>query len=416
MSDGLFSQHKTRGRALWGTHAVWAYVLDTWMKKNTLDPKQEPEDWGGIEFDKLAHLLHLMWNALAETISEHGLAAVSFFSIYQTADGVHGPGPALPERERPNRHIHLLDALYILQSKLGEITPDAHLFRLGIRGVSGKRHYKVHLGRERTWLPLHLSQALPPAWEQRDEAYAKMLGELISGLSQEEIRALGTHQTKAGTIKALEYNVFVHLFRRFIDETEFIEKRGHVVQKGKRRGASDLPSLAYVIDEIRRKSNANANEACYRLGLGKLQKSAKQNDPVAKVAVEKIFQAPDTIWVKDVRDWETVGKRMEALHSYLVALRHVYLPGDPPVDPDEKLVWELTREKERTEGEKAITRIQAWYRVDLPALPEDAIAIYPWEELRGAVVVIFDSLKGETPYFERYKHYAQRYRRQNEAL
>lgn len=407
MTDGLVIRHMSNGRALWGTHALWAYVLNAWMKKNT-DPNTEPAEWGGIEFDKLANLVQLIWNEFAGRDPQGDSASVSFFSAYQSADGVHGPGPALPANGSLTRHIPLLDTLSMLQGSLKEITPDALMFRLGTREFAGRKQYKVHLGRERTWLPYHLSDTLTPAWEPRDKKHADMLAELISGLTQDEIRALGTHQTKSGTIKALEYNVFIHLFWRYIEETEFIEKRGHVVRKGKRRGSSDLPSLIYVIDEIGRKSRTN--QVPYRSGLEKLQKAAKQRYAMAEIPLQRIYESADSIWVKQITDWENVGKRLQCLHSYLIALRNIFLPGEPPVDMAEMSAWEEKRKIENEECGKAISQIRTWYGVKLPPMPESLRASYDWGGLRGAIVAIFDTLPGETEYHRKYQEAAMRYR------
>ena len=134
------------GRSLYGMHALWASILDCWQRTN-----EDTKAWNGIDFDKLAHCIHLLWNAL------HERHKVSFKSVYHSAQGVHGPGPALRERKYLSP-IHALDVISHIQESLKDIkNPDIYLFSLEKGEWRGGYKYNVKPGRERAYFPIHLS-------------------------------------------------------------------------------------------------------------------------------------------------------------------------------------------------------------------------------------------------------------------
>ena len=403
MGSPIKSQHMSLGRALWGTHALWAIVLDAWGRQNER-PGEGFEAWGGVEFDKLAHFLHLVWSRLLAR------SLVSFPSAYESADGVHGPGPAMERRDMWNRHVPALDAISHIQDALRD-NPDVLLFDLRLRSYRGKKHYKVFPGRERSGqLPLHLSGSLPPGFQDRDNDFVNAVIAVVNDLSQEEIRALGTHQSKTQTIEAIEYNVFIHLFRRMMDEVSRIEQPSCDVERRSKLGQSDLPSLESVVDEIERKSWSN--KAAYAAGWKKVCRKAKEGVEVAQVVIaDKVFDDPDRIWEKEVTDWRAIGKQMADLHAYVKVLRNIYCPPVERNDPEAKQRQRERLENEHEEGRLAAGRIASQFGCIVPPVPRGCHESFDWAALRRLIVWVFDSLPGVTYYRrERYEEIARRFR------
>ncbi len=394
----VLPRHSSNGRALWGIHAVWVTVLDDWIRKNTALRETE-KSWRGIEFDKFAHVLHLTWNALQEQ------KRVSFRSVYYSADGVHGPGPALERRDQADRHVHALDAIDHIQGILQELTPNIHLFDLRVKTYDQTRQFSVLPGQPRAYSMQHLSDTLRPGWEPKDVTAVRAIASLMSKLTAEEIRCLGTHQTKEGTLAALEYNVFVHLFHRLMEECSRIERPSpsSPATQGKK---TDLPSLESVIDEIERKSYSN--QKAYRRGRDKLVSAQQNGDTFAAVALKQ-FDAPDTIWANGVIDWRKVGRKMQKLHAYLVALRNGLLPQPLPEDPEVRGKRVETIRDENAQGNTALETLAREGTI-LPKLPTVANETFAWSELYDSILLVFDSLPGRTPYFDRYKKWAEKFR------
>ena len=382
------------GRALWCVHAMWAMVLDAWGRSHP----QDDESWHGVEFDKLAHFTHLVWNAL------HDSGAVSTRSPYKSADGVHGPGPALPRRDQPNRHVPALDALYHIQTALA-VNPDVHMFDLRLRQYHGATIYSIRPGRERTYVPTQLGDALPLAWKPGDLALAQQVQSLLQDLTQEEIRAVGTHQREEGTMVAIEYNVFIHLFRRIIGELEAIRHPYATRKRGQRMGQSDLPSLESVVGEISRK--ARSNKDAYQTAFKKIRDAATGGNLAAKTALGKVLDEPEKIWTSRVTDWELVGKLMESLHSYLRALRNVCVPQPKPDDKEESQRLEIRLAQQNREGHDARAYIEQRVGVRLPTIPAICDESFPWDDLPFSIVKIFDSLPGESEYHATYDRYVR---------
>lgn len=389
MSSAIIPIQMSNGRALWGTHALWVTVLDAWQRRNGHDG----EEWHGIEFDKLAHLLHLMWSQLRRR------KLVSFDSAYTSAAGVHGPGPALPLRGKPNRHVPALDAIQHIQDVLDD-NPDMFLFELRARQFGGKRSYRIRPGRERTYLPIQLSNTLPPAWTPDDQEQVNALTELVAGFSQPEIRALGTHQSYRGTLEAIEYNVYIHLFYRFIEESRFIASRGTRRVKDKRVGQSDLPALDYVVNEIRRKASLNRRE--YTTAWQKLTLRAEAGDNLAAIAQEEVFEAPDKIWVGAVVGWLDFVPRFDDCSSYLASLKDSFVRTDVAEEEAQ------ARELRRAAGETARDHLVTTKGVTLPVVPRTATAEFRWSDVRRAMKALFDGLPGETEFRQRYDSVAAR--------
>ncbi len=401
MAEPLIPRHMSNGGALWGTHALWVTALEAWWQQRNGQAGEEPESWRGIEFDKLAHFLHLIWRALYER------KLVTFDSAYMSAGGVHGPGPALPRAGEFNRHVPALDAIYHIQDALKD-NPDIHLFDLATSKYAGKIQYQVRPGRERTWLPMHLSDTLPPVLRKKDPGFFRALIEMTTVFSREELRALGTHQSKEGTIEAIEYNVFIHLFKRLMDETRDIETPGWRKKRGSALGQSDLPPLVSVANEIERKSKSN--RGAYAEGWRKLKEAADTGNEVATVAIEDVYSAPDDIWTEEVTKWEQHGEQMNGLLTYLKALRNVCIPPKEPEDDEarQKLAERLRDEKDA--GEAGARRVAAAYKVSVPPLPSRRADSFPWNRLRSAIVEVFDSLPGSTQYLDAYNRFAENYR------
>jgi len=380
------------GRALWGTHAIWATLLEDWERAN--NPSETSAAWSGIEFDKLAHLAHLMWNAL------HAREKTSFASVYDSAHGLHGPGPALPKRGSARKHIPVLDALNHIQNVLSE-NPDVHLFDIRTRQYEGKIQYAVRPGRERTYLPIHLSDNLRAGWSDDDKRMVQVLSAFVRRLGRDEIRVLGTHQNKAETIEAIEYNVFVHLFSRLIEETETIQNRGVPKSSRERFGKSDLPSLAFVVQEISRK--ASGNRRPFTTAYDKATAAAREGNQVAEIAIDGVFDHPDKIWDTEVTGWQRNGELMEKVHDYIRALRSVFVVSHQAVS-------ESAQEME-AEGLAARRQISRLCGVELPMIPRTQDGTYPWRGLRAAVVRVFDTLPHATSFSQEvFPRAAQRYR------
>jgi len=196
---------------------------------------------------KLFHLIHLTWNAL------YAEGKVSFRSIYLSADGIHGPGPALLKRGKSVGHVHLLDALFHIQSVFKE-NPDVYLFDISQFRRYGKDLYWVLPGGRIPTCHLHLSTLLPGACRDRDLEFMTALEGLIAELSSDEVRVLGTHQSKEGTLKAIEYNIFIQLFKRFADEISLLQpSSGRTFSGQGRQPQSDLGSAATIIGEVTRR-------------------------------------------------------------------------------------------------------------------------------------------------------------------
>jgi hypothetical protein len=393
MRSDIIPRHMSTGRALWGTHAIWATLLEDWQHAHRTS--EQPDAWSGIEFDKLAHFAHLTWNAL------HAREKTSFASVYDSAHGLHGPGPALAKRGASRRHIPALDALDHIQGILGE-NPDIHLFDIRTRQYEGKTQYTVRPGRERTYLPIHLSTNLRAGWSDADKSMVRLLSDITRQLAKDEVRALGTHQTKRRTIEAIEYNVFVHLFRRLIVETETIENRGIPAQSSEGFGKSDLPSLAFVVHEIGCK--ALGNKLPFTTGYGKITAAAGDGNLVAQIAIDAVFEHPDQIWDPEVTAWQRGGDLMEKLHDYVRALRNAFVVSHSNAGGSSQ---EIDAGGLAARGD--ILRISG---IELPAIPSTGrSADYWWRPLRTAIVAIFDTLPHSTVFSrEVYARAAQRFR------
>lgn len=390
MNNSLIPKNLSSGRALWGIHALWAIVLSRWQVKNT--PKnKEPQFWPGVEFDKLVHLIHLLWNSLYE----HNPKLVSFPSVYFSENGVHGPGPALREKGVGNRHIFALGAIDHIQETLKRLNPDIHLFDFNIKKYNNKKYYEVRPGRERTYLQLHLSNSLPNAFRGQDVIYVNSITELVQNLTQEEVRALGTHQNKEGTIEAIEYNVYVHLFNRFMLEVELIENPEKVKKRRRELGRADPPSMNSIIKEIGRKSQHN--RTAYSSARRKIFKASEGGNYVAKVAL-KFFKEPGTIWVDEVSNWYKSEEYMMNLYAYLVALRNVYFPPDDPDQEDERNKLKERLQNEKRRGLEGARQIKNKFNVQLPDLTVTKKDTYPWLDLKYGIAKVFYSTSGVSKY------------------
>jgi len=386
----------SNGRAIWGAHAVWAGVLQDWQTA-----RGDDSWWHGIDFDTFAHCIHLIWNAL------HAKEEVSFACPYQSSNGVHGPGLAVPKRGSDDLHVFVLDAISHIQEALNK-NPDVSLLGLKTEQWRGKKQYFVKPGRERTCLAYHLSDLVGSGFSQNDAKYIKALSSVLAVWTQDEIRALGTHQTKDGTIEAIEYNVYIHLFLRLIDLTLDLAGTPRK-RKGTLLRQADLPSLDTVIEEIGRKSHSNRS-----MYAGARVKLASHVDcdarAVAGLALA-IFQSPESIWDSaEVKAWHAIYEKLVELLAYTDALSAAFLPPSEPEDEAAKIEMSRKCEDAHRRGSAARERLAGWFGAQLPLLPRQADRAFPWEALRGAIVRILDALPGVTAYRQRYEKVAARYR------
>ncbi len=332
---------------------------------------------------------------------------VSVPSLYQTAMGVHGPGCAIPTRERRDRHIFALDAIWHIQDALKD-NPDVFLFDLARRHYAGKRQYSVRAGRERTYLPVHLSDAVPSAFQASDHAHVKALCACVSNLTQREVVALGTHQNHSGTVEAIEYNVFIHVFWRFMKEIDELEGRTPRRKRtGRRPGGSEFPSLRQAIEEVKKK--AERNRSAYTTGLGKIEHLAAGGNSAARIVIES-FEGPDAIWDASVTAWRKYADDLTDLGAYLKALRNARRPRDVPEEADERRKVNERLRTEESEARSAIERLEAKFPVTLPRYEKARAGEFDWAGLRKAILSVFDGLPGQTAYHDRYRRRAAGFR------
>lgn len=382
----------TIGRALWGIHALWASVLEAWQRRNSKEGQRPTLT--DIEFDKLAHVAQLLWNSL------HRRECVSFRSAYGSSNGVHGPGPSLRRTGRTG-HIPMLRALNHIQSSLKELGPDIQVLDLEPYKLRGRTRFRVQPGSSVAYQASQLSGQLPRSWQGRDRDYLDQIKDLLSGLSKEEIRALGTHQTNANTISAIEYNVFIHLFNRLIAEADAIEAL--CSDDSVHTAASNLPTLESVIDEIGRK--AERNRSAYESGWNKLVNAVDAGNSEVRAAIEDVFSKPHLLWDRKVREWLPIESVMREVLQYFCAARRAI---------EEKKVVEAhavrAHDSVDCAWEEQRTSIQP-LGVPFPDVPKSG----EWNatffaDLRASTVRLFDKLPGVTEYRTKYDHVAARFR------
>jgi hypothetical protein len=361
------------GRALYGIHAVWAMALDYWQRTN-----QDYADWDDIEFDKLAHCIHLIWNKLHET------KEVTFRSAYQSAPGIHGPGPALFKKGSFNNPLHATKVINHIQTSF-RLNPDINLFSLQAKR---SEKYKVGPGRKGIFLPVYLSSSYPRTFREEDMNCADLLSTLLSKLSRNEIRALGTHQSKNGTLESIEYNTFIHLFRKIMLEFRTLEDPRTVTlqQAGDGKWTSELPSTLYILNEIEKKSLRNRGD--YASGRDKILKESRQNKTAAIAA--KTFDAPEDIWdSEEVKKWYIRCEMLGFVLAYTAGLKALRDSLVPPEDHGEWPGFKEKTEKQADVGNKARIPIATFFGIDLPLIPSSVESV-DWKRIKNGIVQIFD--------------------------
>ncbi len=406
MPSLLPADHMFTGRALWGIHSLWAKVLADWQEAKKGDTNAVSH-WDGIEFDKLAHFLHLIWNALKER------KEVSFRSVYRSANGVHGPGPALERRDRQGYH-HAVQALELIQDKLKALGPDCMLFDVYAHNYRGRRTYAVGPGREVTHIPTHLSDTLPPGWQSKDKQHVRALSTLVQRLSQNEIRALGTHQSSDQTLKAIEFNVFRQLFPSLVSEIQSIKEAFEKPNPAAEVTGSDHPFLMSVIEEIDRKSSTN--KEAYSSGYTVIEEAARKGNATASFALQDVFARPDDIWVQKVTDRQQCARVLEWICHYIKAVRNIAIPASQPDDAAEKENLQKRIVEENKNGNIGRIRLSETLGVQLPPLPDDRGRAFPCSEILTAVVRVFEKLDGTTHYWDWFQDQAAGLRQRNEVL
>lgn len=352
MTKNLLPPDSNLGRPLYCTHALWAGILDLWQRA-----REDSAPWDDIVFDKLAHCIHLFWNIL------HKQGMVSFKSAYFSAPGIHGPGPALRKSGRFIRPLHAIKVIQHIQesfTKFGD--PDIHLFTLTPkRKYAGKQRFEVSPGRERSYLQVHLSTTMGQAFRDKDIEYRNLIAEALSKLDREEIRSLGTHQTKMGTLDAIEYNVFVHLIRGVIGTFEqFTPITSLTEEAGQAKSTTfSLSSVKYVLNEIERKTTTNRQY--YEAALSRLKDERRINGNEVLQLVLPELGDPGDIWDSpEVSEWREIGQNLSELSPYLSALKISSGTDETSNSESEKY------EKSILKGEEAREKISLAFNVTLP--------------------------------------------------
>jgi len=235
-----------------------------------------------------------------------------------------------------------------------------------------------------------------------------MVTDLFSKMTRAEIRALGTHQSKQGTLRSIEYNVYVHLFRRLFREISALQNVRVGIEPGDEGGQAELTSLGMALEEIERKSNANQKD--YASARNKLVgASGDPANDAARFALG-VFETPESIWNSpEVRQWWKHGQDLKHLLDYVKALRAVLLM---PTDAD---FGEDAEEKKarvqalRDRGLNALQALRKAFGIEIPGLPRTARDSFVWDDLRRAVVRIFAGLPGATDYRRRFEQSSNRY-------
>lgn len=391
MIEPLLPTQSSLGRVLWGAHALWVTVLEGWMSFHRKSG-EEVASWGEVEFDKLAHSLHLIWRAL------YLKRQVSFDSIYHSVEGIHGHGPALASRGRPAKKIHALKVINHIQDTFKRHTPDIHL--LAITPGRGHAMGRVRPGHVRAYSPMHLSKDTRAGWDERDQSAVNQLREAFEDMTQQEIRALGTHQTETNTLEAIEYNVFSQLFYRVMMKLEYIENRGVKKQGGQPAEELGERSIDSVIDEVGRK--AGGNHAAYSSARRHLSKQASDGNAAAGLALSEVFRDANSIWTQKVTSWVGEQEYLQALSLYLRGLGNVCMPKAAPERKDERARHEQRLIEEHERAERSVLKLSDRFKTTLPKIPSSSKETYDWHSLKVSIVRIFDALPGETKWRDKY--------------
>jgi hypothetical protein len=389
------------GRSLWSIHSVWATVLDEWQRAN-----DDQDYWRNIDFDKLAHAVHLIWNGLYDPLKK-----VSFCSPYRSSPGIHGPGSAVSAKG--DRPVYALDFIAHIQETL-EGNPDICLFALSKSMWQGRKTYSVKPGKPQAWLLGQQAHVTKSAFEDSDKAYLKAVSRIFSRMTKEEIRVIGTHQSREKTLEAIEFNIYIHLFQKVMIELEDLQSGMGTKSGDSLIRKSKIPSLPYIVDEIKRKAFGNVEP--YSLAREKIDKACSDNETeeVREVAslAKDIFHDPKDIWgvVHEVNDeggimskWKTLAGELKNLINYMNAL-HVVIgrPRESRNEKDEAASQERAK-RVYEKGAKSIHDIHRRFNVSLPPLPCKADEPFAWDRLRSSIIEIFNSLPGITKYYRIYR-------------
>lgn len=399
MSELILPLHDSMGRPLWCIHSAWATVLYEWQHAH-----DDQSYWQGIEFDKLAHAVHLIWNALYKLPK-----TVSFQSPYKSCPGIHGPGPALSRKD--NRPVYALDFIAHIQKTL-EGNPDICLFALNERTWQGRKIYYVKPGKPQAWLLGYQANIAKSAFEDSDVLYIKAISRIFSKMTKEEIRAIGTHQSREGTLEAIEFNVYIHFFQKLMLEFEALQSGMAQTRGNSPIKKSNLPSFSSLITEIKKKSYTNAKP--YSLARRKIDRAcgALEIDEESKVAnlAMDIFRDPREIWGGDgevhsvtMLTWKKLAGKLENLIKYMKALNVVFSCSPESENKKEKAMRQEKANRDYDDGIKSIDQIHSGFNVSMPPLPRRTEKSFQWYELLSSLFNIFDSLPGTTKYRKKYE-------------
>jgi len=409
MHHSIIPKRWQTGRSFWGTHALWAAALEEWGRRNSKDGVSGPPPWGGIYFDKLAHVINLIWTRLASE------GRVSFTSVYQTNDGIHGPGPAIPLRPPGSGFRFALKAIHEIQEEFSARNIDINLLRISHDTRKGSPQYYVRPGRPDSYFSIGTSPHLPPGFLGSDLKYRNAVSELLSLFTQEEIRALGTHQTEQGTIEAIEFNIFIYLARRTGAVLRVL--RG-VADQRVRDSAGGLGSdelqfstLPGAVLEINRKcrDNEQAYVSAYRKLLGLDENQSKAVREVGELAGKLIFSPPREIWTEDVKRYSDFVLPLQALLLYVRGLAAMCGGREG------KMVEGLLKARGSSgdamkEGQEAAGLIRGSQGIDLPAYSERGGGDYDWGVLGDQTFKLFSSFSGSSPYWKAFIRSEPRWR------
>jgi hypothetical protein len=301
--------------------------------------------------------------------------------------------------------MNALDVIDHIQRML-EGNPDVCLFVLKEETWMGRKMHYVKPGRAQTWLLGQQAGVTGPGFRGNDREYLKAISEIVCGMTQEEIRAIGTHQTRQNTLEAIEFNVYMQLFKRLMQELERLESVFGSTRSSVDAERAGLWSLPYVVEEIKRKATLNEKEyksARERIAAAGAESETEEERKVAGVGLD-IFADPNSIWGtgNGASEWRGLASKLQKLVDYVGALGVVFAHA-PVADEEKEAARERKAERDYERGVQSIPRIRSGFNVSVPRLPRTSGESFGWSELRSALFKIFDSLPGTTKYRARYE-------------
>jgi hypothetical protein len=326
------------GESLARTNRILSWLLYSWAASPDDRRKVRPQYLESIYFDKLGELTCRILDALQDR------GVVRFRSAYRSYRGIHGPGRAIPidrlqdERESLGKHAddfrrhkfaYTTEVIEKLQPTLGLARK---LFSLD---GAPPWSYKCRIS----------SQMWPNLWESwlgesgnngedtfltpRELDLVHKLSSIICVLSEEQLRALGTHSNKKQTISAIEFNV--DKWEEKINSVISILQIGLAMEKS----ITPAETALYIAKEIKRKSRTN--QYYYKIALKAVNRVlATINDRELWDAVKNTQeQNADAIWDdKVVKVYAAHADKILDLSTYVKSVIHVIVAQEKLTDAD----------------------------------------------------------------------------------